>query len=277
MEEEEAKAPSRPHHHFVLVHGAGHGAWCWYKLRVLLEDAGHKVSCLDLAGAGIHPSDTNSILTFEAYNKPLMDFMSQLPENEKVILVGHSAGGLSVTYATYKFGSKIEVAVYIGASMLRAGLSSEQDIKNGFPDLSSGYGSDVFELNFGLGPELPPTTVAIRKEFQRQILYQLSSVEDSTLASMLLRPWPTMALSKASWLGGEEVGAVRRVFVKTAHDRTLTPEQQEAMIKRWPPCEVVELDSDHCPFFSAPRQLFHALLQASTSSPYAAASTQLEL
>lgn len=71
-------------HHFVLVHGVGHGAWCWFRIRCLLETAGHKVTCVDLAGAGIRPANADSILSFDDYNEPLMDFMSALPKDEKV-------------------------------------------------------------------------------------------------------------------------------------------------------------------------------------------------
>lgn len=71
-------------HHFVLVHGAGHGAWCWFKLRCLLEASGHRVSCPDLASAGIHPADPNSILSIDEYDAPLFSIMSALPEHEKV-------------------------------------------------------------------------------------------------------------------------------------------------------------------------------------------------
>ncbi|KAG5621428.1 hypothetical protein H5410_006646 [Solanum commersonii] len=47
--------------HFILVHGACHGSWCWYKkaivrgcwLKPLLEAAGHKVTALDMAASGI--------------------------------------------------------------------------------------------------------------------------------------------------------------------------------------------------------------------------------
>ncbi|KAK4710376.1 hypothetical protein R3W88_004889 [Solanum pinnatisectum] len=39
--------------HFVLVHGACHGSWCWYKLKPLLEAAGHKVTSLDMEASGI--------------------------------------------------------------------------------------------------------------------------------------------------------------------------------------------------------------------------------
>lgn len=73
-----------PRQHFVLVHGLGGGAWCWYKIRTLMENSGYGVSCIDLKSAGIDPSNADSILSFDDYNKPLMDFMSSLPETEQV-------------------------------------------------------------------------------------------------------------------------------------------------------------------------------------------------
>ena len=48
----------------------------------------------------------------------------------QVILVGHSAGGLSVTAATQKFAKKISLAVYVGATMLQEGFMTPQDLKD---------------------------------------------------------------------------------------------------------------------------------------------------
>ena len=42
--------------------------------------------------------------------------------------MGHSAGGLNVTDATYKFANKIDVAVYVAATMVEHGFATEQDI-----------------------------------------------------------------------------------------------------------------------------------------------------
>ena len=67
-------------YHFVLVHGAGHGAWCWFKLTDRLQNAGHKVTAIDLATCAIRPQDPNSISTFSEYHQPLMDFLDVLPE-----------------------------------------------------------------------------------------------------------------------------------------------------------------------------------------------------
>ncbi|XP_062204827.1 methylesterase 17-like [Phragmites australis] len=39
-------------------------------------------------------------------------------------------------------------------------------------------------------------------------------------------------------------------------------EQQEAMIRRWPPSEVTVMDTDHNPFFSAPEHLLELILKS---------------
>ncbi|XP_020229098.1 methylesterase 17 isoform X2 [Cajanus cajan] len=250
-------------HHFVLVHGISGGSWCWYKIRCLMENSGYKVSCIDLKSAGIDQSHADSVLSFDDYNKPLMDFMSALPENEQVILVGHSAGGLSITQACHKFSNKIRLAVYVAATMLKFGFCTDQDLKDGVPDLSE-YG-DVYELGFGLGHDKPPTSALVKKEFQRKIIYPLSPHEDSTLAAMLLKPGPVLALTRAQFREDGEVEKVARVYIMTRHDKVVKAEQQEAMINKWPPCTVYQLDSDHSPFFSTPFLLFALLLKASAS------------
>ncbi|KAK6121953.1 hypothetical protein DH2020_044307 [Rehmannia glutinosa] len=267
--------------HFVLIHGIGGGAWCWYKIKCLMENCGYKVSCLDLKGCGMDHTDPNTILSFHDYNKPLLDFLSSLHDNEQVInyltlfththvcviLVGHSAGGLSLSDAIHKFGKKkIKLAVFIAGTMLRSGFVTDQDIKDGVPDLS-GFGelNEVFDIGFGLGQDHPPTTLMVKKELQRKIIYQLCPQEDSTLAAMLLRPGPIQALTTAQFKDTEDKDKVPRIYIKTMQDNVIKPEQQEAMIKKWPPSDVYILESDHSPFFSAPFLLFGLLVKAAVS------------
>ncbi|XP_059283221.1 methyl jasmonate esterase 1-like isoform X2 [Lycium ferocissimum] len=103
--------------HFVLVHGACHGAWCWYKVVTILRDEGHKVSVLDMAASGIHPKSTEELNSMAEYNEPLMEFMNSLPQEERVILVGHSMGGINISLAMEVFTQKIAVAVFVTAFM----------------------------------------------------------------------------------------------------------------------------------------------------------------
>ncbi|KAM1087554.1 hypothetical protein ACFX2B_012918 [Malus domestica] len=40
--------------HFVLVHSAGYGVWCWYKIKLKLKSGGHRVTVLNLTASGIN-------------------------------------------------------------------------------------------------------------------------------------------------------------------------------------------------------------------------------
>ncbi|KAJ4962352.1 hypothetical protein NE237_022291 [Protea cynaroides] len=104
-------------HHFVLVHGAGHGGWCWYKLATLLRSAGHRVTAPDLAASGINPKRLDEIRSISDYFQPLMEVMASLLPDDKVILVGHSMGGASVSAAMERFPHKISAAVFASAVM----------------------------------------------------------------------------------------------------------------------------------------------------------------
>ncbi|KAK8696066.1 hypothetical protein V6N13_001205 [Hibiscus sabdariffa] len=204
--------------HFVMVHGFGHGGWCWYKIRSLLEELDCKVTCVDLKGSGMDASDPNTVFTFQDYNKPWIHLLSNLTQNEQVILVGHSAGGNSLTYAIHKFASKIRMAIYVAATMLKHGFVTPQDYE-----------------------------------------------DDSTLAAMLVRPGPLRPFAGLRFMEGACADSVPRVYIKTLQDRVLKREQQEAMLKRWPPSLVFALESDHSPFFSTPTHLFAFLLKAAAS------------
>ncbi|KAK9077986.1 hypothetical protein SSX86_002043 [Deinandra increscens subsp. villosa] len=204
------------------------------------------------------------ILSFDDYNKPHIDFLSSLPDHEKVILVGHSAGGLSVTDATRKFPKKISLAVYIAATMLKYGFLTQQDVKDGVPNVSE-YG-DVYDFKYGLGPDEPPTSVITKKELQRKLIYSMSPPEDFTLATMLLRPGPVYALQSAKFEDEDEgVEKVPRVYIMTMYDRVVKPKQQDVMIEKWPPSSVYVIESDHSPNFSNPFILCGILVKAYVS------------
>ena len=57
------------------------------------------MTVLDVAASGINPKQVEDVRTLSAYNEPLIQFMSSLPPDDKVILVGHSLGGVNITFA----------------------------------------------------------------------------------------------------------------------------------------------------------------------------------
>ncbi|XP_033145472.1 methylesterase 4 isoform X3 [Brassica rapa] len=103
---------------FVLVHGLCHGAWTWYKLKTQLEAAGHYVTVVDLAASGINMTSLEEIETLKDYCKPLLEFLNSLcSDDEKVILIAHSMGGICAALAADIFPCKIAVIVFMTAFM----------------------------------------------------------------------------------------------------------------------------------------------------------------
>ncbi|MFQ6624923.1 hypothetical protein Gotur_003989 [Gossypium turneri] len=92
-------------------------------------------------------------------------------------------------------------------------------------DLDLSIYGDVCKMTYGLGADQSPTSMIIKEEFQRKILYHLIPIEDSILAAMLVRARPLRALVGVQFREGGDTDSVPRVFIKTLQDRVLTQEQ----------------------------------------------------
>ncbi|KAL4644942.1 hypothetical protein ACB092_02G200400 [Castanea dentata] len=247
--------------HFVLVHGACHGAWNWYKVATLLKSAGHKVTALDLAASGIHPKQAHELRSLSDYLEPLMEFMASLPADERVILVGHSFGGACISVAMEKFPEKVSVAVYATALMFGPDLNFcavNDEFYRRFDSLMDS------QFTFDQGPNNPPVTGLFSFNVMASKLYQLSPLEDLTLAMSLVRPFRLYGhdalLLKEAELTKEKYGSVRRVYIVCDQDSAIKEDFQRWMIEKNPTDEVkVITGSDHMVMFSKPKELCSCL------------------
>ncbi|CAL9026925.1 unnamed protein product [Prunus brigantina] len=252
--------PDANQKHFVLVHGAGHGAWCWYKVSTLLTSIGHNVTALDLAASGVNPKQVQQLHSLSDYVEPLMRFMKSLPPKERVILVGHSMGGAAISIAMEKFPGMIYTAVFAtavmpGPTLDYLNLSSQ--ILNSLDLMDS-------QFRYDRGPNNPPTATLIGPKLLSSSFYQLSPPEDLTLALSLVRFSPLF--SDDIKLTIEKYGSVRRVFIGCDQDHIVTEKWRMLMINKNPPNEVKLINgSDHMVMFSRPLELFSYLKEVAES------------
>ncbi|KAK8693255.1 hypothetical protein V6N13_070848 [Hibiscus sabdariffa] len=252
--------------HFVLVHGGGFGAWCWYKTIALLEEGGFKATAVDLTGSGIHSFDTNGITSLSQYAKPLTDFLEKLHEGEKVILVGHDFGGACISYAMELFPFKIAKAVFVAAAMLTNGQSTLDmfSLQAGSNDLMRQ--AQIFV--YANGNDHPPTAIDLDKSLLRDLLFNQSPSKDVALASVSMRPIPFAPVLEKLSLSDEKYGSVRRFYIETPEDNAIPTVLQESMISSSPPEKVFRLKgADHSPFFSRPQALHKLFVEISKLPP----------
>ncbi|MED6159695.1 hypothetical protein PIB30_044621 [Stylosanthes scabra] len=242
-------------HHFVLVHGACHGAWSWYKVTTLLKSWGHKVSALDLGASGVNEKKALELKSIAEYFEPLSEFMgSSVGEAERVVLVGHSFGGLAISYAMEHFPNKISVAVFVTAFMPGPTLNASIVIQKAFSKLSPNLDN---HCTYDEGPNKPATTFLFGPRFLASRLYQLSPKQDWNLATTLMRPLRLFSdITKVLTLSHTKYGSVNRVFVMSEKDLAITPDLQRWMIEHNPPHRTVKIaGSDHMVMMSKPINL----------------------
>lgn len=254
--------------HFVLVHGANHGAWCWYKLKVRLEAGGHRVTAVDLAASGINTKKIEDVHKFHEYSEPLMDVLASLSAEEKVILVGHSLGGVTLALAADKFPHKISVAIFLTAFMPDTRHHPSFVLEQFCESMGRGGGDNWLDTQFSACDASNPSHISMffGHNFLAIKLYQLCPPEDLELAKMLLRPGSMFIddLSKASKFSNEGYGSVKRVYVVCEEDVGIPKQFQHWMIQNYPVNEVMEIKGgDHMAMFSEPRQLCDCLSQIS--------------
>ncbi|XP_027347300.1 salicylic acid-binding protein 2-like isoform X3 [Abrus precatorius] len=224
--------------HYVLVHGACHGAWCWYKLKPLLESAGHKVTDLDLAASGINMKKIEDVDTLSQYSEPLLQLLETIPQNEKVILVGHSLGGLSIALA--------------------------MDI---FPEKYNERTPSAEWLDTQFSPSGNKTSMFFGPDFLSKKLYQVSSVEDLGLAKTLVRPGSLFMedLAQQKNFSKDGYGSVPLAFIVCNGDLAIPLNYQLWMIQNAGINDVLEIkDADHMAMLCKPQELCDSLLQIAT-------------
>lgn len=117
---------------YVLVHGAWHGGWCWQRVTPLLRAAGHEVFTLTLTGLGERSHLANPEIDLNTHIQDVVNVL-EYEDLRKVILVGHSYGGMVITGVTDRAAERLAHVVYLVArvdnSAARTGLRSPESFR----------------------------------------------------------------------------------------------------------------------------------------------------
>jgi pimeloyl-ACP methyl ester carboxylesterase len=105
---------------YVLIHGGGHGGWCYQRVARRLRGLGHEVYAPTLTGLG----ERAHLLTPDTGLDTHVDDVARLlfyEDLQDVVLVGHSYGGMVITGAADRAAERIGRLVYLDAANPRNG------------------------------------------------------------------------------------------------------------------------------------------------------------
>jgi hypothetical protein len=224
--------------HFVLVHGAYHGAWCWDALRDELERGGHASTAVDL------PCDDPDAGA-ERYADEVVD---SIPKGAKgVVFVAHSLGGLTVPVAASR--TRTAMTVYLCGLLPVPGLSFDAQRA----DYAARFTSTAPAVGYGDGSSEWPEQRAL------EVFYHDCDPELGRAAAARLR--------RQYWRITQEVTPLRRwpsvpaAYILCTDDRAVSRTYGLRAARRQLGIDPVELPGGHSPFLSRPRELAQTLVR----------------
>lgn len=222
---------------FVLVHGAWQAPFVWDSIKPILEAAGDKVVAVELPG---HGGDTTSPqnLTMDIYRDKVISAVENLPG--KIILVGHSMGGVVITAVGEAIPDKIDKLIYVGA-FLPADRQSLLDLA----------GSDTQSL---LGPALIPLNSGVLLDIIRDSITNIFC-EDGTkkqkdLVLRQFEPEPGIPFGNSITITAARFGSVEKYYIHTALDNAVGLDLQYRMALAAHVDHEYSLNTGHCPFIT---------------------------
>ena len=235
---------------FILVHGGAHGGWCWDAVVHRLTTAGHRAFAPDLPGMGtdgIPPED----VTLEMTGSFIASLARRQPE--KVVLVGHSLGGITISDAAERAPEAIAGLVYVTAVLLPSGAAAMGTLK------STG--------------KLPPwislssdgATVSVDPDYARERFYNGCNEVDVKIALARLVAQPTRPMFDQLTHTPERFGAIPRAYIECLNDNALALDVQRSQQAMLPCRPVFTMQTGHSPFIQAPEALTAHLIAAAAA------------
>lgn len=220
---------------FVLVHGAWQSPTIWNGVKKQLEATGDKVVVVELPA---HGSDTTSpaAVTIQVYRDKVIAAINKIAT--KVILVGHSMGGIVVTATAESIPSRIEKLVYIGAF-----LPADQQ------SLGALAATDKQSL---LGPALIPLKDGLLLDIIHDSITQIFCQDGTASQKQLVldnyKPEPAIPFGNPVTVTAANFGNVKKYYIHTLLDNAVGIDLQNRMAAAARITRQFSLNTGHCPF-----------------------------
>jgi pimeloyl-ACP methyl ester carboxylesterase len=268
---------------FVLVHGAWHSRSVWDRVAPILESDGFSALTLDLPGAGANAISPTSLgrlpfdpAAFASEPSPVASITQEertqavialvreaasLSEG-KVILVGHSAGGLTISDVAEQIPDLLLAVVYLSGFLLPNGMPLFAMMQH--ETMRSSLGGGLFVGNpVDIGAtriDIGSASEAHRARLKAVFYGDVSEPEFAQAASRLHCDEPLEIGTAPSQVMPGRFGRVSRHYIRCTHDRAIPLAAQDHMIAVVDGAvggktKVHTLESSHSPFLSQPAAL----------------------
>jgi len=263
---------------FVFVHGAWHSKATWDHVTKELVSRGYATSKLDLPGAGAdakrpasfskRPLDAakfgsemspNADVTQEDRTQSVINAIDAVKGygNGKVVLVGHSLGGLTISPVAEQRPNDIHAVVYLTAFLLKPGMNGGELI--GHDTMSAGmvpglFMADPAEVGAMRWDSQSPDAAYMKKA--REAFYaDLTDAQFDAAVKSLHPDEPAAVAAEPSSVTKGKFGTVNRHYIRCTEDKAIPIGGQDWMVAEMDKAMgnktvTHTMKTSHSPFYS---------------------------
>jgi pimeloyl-ACP methyl ester carboxylesterase len=274
---------------FVLVHGGGHGGWCFGRVAPYLVGEGHAVVSPDLPGHGVNarfprswwsraqepgkfaaePSPTAELTLADLATAVTAVVRQVARPDHRVILVGHSMAGVLLNRVGEAAPELMSRLVYLSGWMTGPGKSFgdyqrvPEMAATEIPPLVLASPGEIGALRIDFGSADP----AYRQRAKSAFAADADDDAWDAAAHLLTPDTPVAAFTEPVHITAGRWGAIPRSYISCTADRALPPAAQHRFISEadaFTPSnetDVRELPASHSPFLSQPERLARILVE----------------
>jgi pimeloyl-ACP methyl ester carboxylesterase len=218
----------------VLVHGAGHTSEVW---RSTQEHLRHASVAVDIPGRRSRRADVTAVTIDAAADSIAADVRAAT--HARVVLVGHSAGGILLPAVAARLGARVDHLVFVAGLSARDGLMTADTVKPGHSREIAARAAELRERyrDHMLAPDALDDALAVIDD--ERVAMTIDSLNFLTQV--------------VSWEGVP--ASLGRTFVRCLSDPIQSPSLQAELIENCGASRVIDIDTGHTPALDDPQQL----------------------
>ncbi|HEX4531243.1 MAG TPA: alpha/beta hydrolase [Acidimicrobiia bacterium] len=232
---------------YVLVHGGGHGGWCYQRVARLLRSSGHEVYTPTLSGLGERSNLLSPDIDLDLHVRDVVAVL-HYEDLRDVILVGHSYGGMVITGAADRAADRIGRVVYLDAANPGNGQS--------LLDVAG----PIMEATRPLGAVVDGVELVLLPSPEAGLFFGVTDPGDVAWMAERLTGHPWKCFEQPLWLTDEATFAALPKY-HIVCTSTLATRDPELMEKARADGRLWEIDTGHDLMITEPAAVADALLQ----------------
>jgi pimeloyl-ACP methyl ester carboxylesterase len=227
----------------IAVHGAFQGGYVWKQMLRPMATLGIKLHAPTLKGLADRKSELTSHVGLHDHIDEICEYISTLPQQEPVVLLGHSYGSLVVTGVANKIPERLKGVIFLDSPIPSDSATKPQSLLDILgPDVAQYFMSLTKD---GIVGTFPPAGFGLSETEHAEWIAQHTPQSLKCFTDKV-----------ATWYPKQEIPFPVAYIQCTPENPFTNSQARIAMDYRWP---VFKIESGHCPMITRPGALIGLL------------------